>query len=83
MKVRETLNNNADHYAATVFEHDNKVVVIKRDTFNIFDDSTDERFEFSTIAEYETWKAAQEWIVPRKTHTLCHFKNVPMGETAN
>ena len=77
MKIRETLNNNGEHYAATVFEHENKVIVIKRDTFNHFDDSTDERFEFSTIAEYEAWKASQEWIVPKKTRKICRFMKVP------
>lgn len=75
MKIRETINN-AEKFIATVFEHGNKIVVIKHDTFNYYDNSTDEHFEFSTIEEYENWKAEQDWIVAKKINKVSNFKKV-------
>lgn len=76
MKIRQTLNNNADRFAATVYEKKGKIVVIKRDTFNYYDDSTNEQFEFSSVSDFEAWKAAQDWIVTSKSRTVCPFKTV-------
>ena len=76
MKIREQINNNADRFRATTYEHDDKIVVVKKDTNNYYDDSTDERFEFSSIAEYENWKSSQEWIDLKKVLKVGIFKNV-------
>lgn len=76
MKIRQTLNNNADHFIATAYEKSGKILVVKKDAFNYYDNSTDETYEFSTVSEYENWKAGQDWIVPSKTHTICPFQKV-------
>lgn len=78
MKIRQTLNNNADQFAATVYEKSGKIVVIKRDTFNHYDNSTDEKFEFSSISDFEKWKTAQEWIIPKKIKIISPFKTVQL-----
>lgn len=78
MKIRATINNNADKFAATVYEDSNKIIVIKRDTYNYYDNSTDERFEFSTVAEYSEWLSTQDWI--NKTEFVSRFKGVPHGD---
>lgn len=76
MKIRETLNNNTEKFTATAYENGGKIVVVKRDTANYYDNSTDEKFEFSAVSEYQEWKAAQSWIVSKKTKTVSPFKNV-------
>lgn len=82
MKRRETINNNAEHYAAVAYEDAGRIVVIKSDTFNCYDNSTDERFEFATVAEYEDWKAAQDWINPKKIRSITGWVKVPKdGQT--
>lgn len=77
MKIRQTLNNNAERFAATVFEHQNRIIVVKRDTFNYYDTSTDERFEFSSVAAYNEWLSHQDWVVPSKIEIAQRFINVP------
>lgn len=74
MKIRQIINNNTSRVAATVYENANKIVVIKRDTNNYYDSSTDERFEFNTITEYGNWLKTQEWIV--KINKMSAFKKV-------
>lgn len=76
MKIRQTLNNNAGQFAATVYEKSGKIIVIKRDTFNYYDNSTDEKFEFSSISDFEGWKAVQEWIMPNQIKIICPFRTV-------
>ena len=63
MKIRQTINNNAAKYSGIVYEDANKIIVIKHDTFNYYDSSADERFEFDTISEFEEWMKNQDWIV--------------------
>ena len=63
MKIRGAINSNVQQYAGTIYEHGGKIGVIKRDTFNHFDCSTDERFEFSTADDFRAWLKAQDWIV--------------------
>ena len=62
MKIRETINSNAEEYICTVYENAGKIIARKHETSNYYDTSTDEVFEFGSIAEYEKWKASQEWI---------------------
>ena len=76
MKIRELINDNTTKYRATAFEHENKIVVIKKDTYNYYDNSTDERFEFSSIEEYENWKNTQDWIDIKKIEKVSNFKKV-------
>lgn len=77
MKRRETINSNAERYAATVYEDAGRVIVVKRDTKNYYDNSTDEEFQFESVADYEAWKAVQDWIVPKKTRRVAAFAKVP------
>ena len=76
MKIRETINSNAERYSAVAYEEQSKVIVVKRDTFNYYDRSTDERFTFDTVSEYREWIAAQDWIVPAKVKKVSEFKRV-------
>jgi hypothetical protein len=76
MKIRETINSNAEKFSAVVYEDQNKVVVVKHDTFNYYDRSTDERLTFDTVAAYRDWIAAQDWIVPAKVKTVSAFAKV-------
>lgn len=76
MKIRETINSNAEKYAAVVYEDQNKVVVVKHDTFNYYDRSTDERFTFDTVSAYREWIAVQDWIVPAKVKKVSAFRKV-------
>lgn len=76
MKIRQTLNNNAEKFVAAVYEKGEKIVVVKKDTSNYYDNSTDEIFEFPTISDFENWKSVQSWIVPKKTKIICPFKTV-------
>ena len=64
-------------FIGTAFEHSNKIIVAKKDTFNYLDDSTTEYFEFTTISEYEDWKANQEWI--NSINAISPFKKVKKG----
>lgn len=74
MKIRQTINNNAKRYVGVVYEHARKIVVTKIDTFNYYDDSTTEKFEFNTIQEFTDWKRNQDWIF--KTTKLNKFMKV-------
>lgn len=74
MKLRQEINNNICKYKASVLEDNNKIIVIKKDTFNYYDNSTDERFEFNTITEYENWKEQQDWIFT--TRKISNFRKV-------
>lgn len=82
MKLRFEINNNADKYRANVFESKNgtKIIVEKFDTTIRGDDpaydNNLERFEFSTIAEYEAWLREQGWIDKKKIKKITDFKNV-------
>ena len=76
MKIRETINSNAEKFSAVVYEDSNKVVVIKKDTFNYYDTSTDERFTFDTVSAYREWINAQDWIVPAKVKKVSTFQKV-------
>ena len=76
MKIRETINSNAEKFSAVVYEDQNKVVVVKHDTFNYYDRSTDERFTFDTVSEYREWVATQYWIVPAKVKKVSAFQKV-------
>lgn len=76
MKIRETINNNKERYTGVAYEDKHKIIVIKRDTFNYYDASTNEQFEFNTIAEYENWKATQAWINNKKVQKVSSFKAV-------
>lgn len=74
MKIRETINSNAEKFSAVVYEDQNKVIVVKHDTFNYYDSSTDERFTFDSVAEYRAWVAEQSWIIPEKVKKVSAFK---------
>ena len=76
MKIRETINNNADKYNAVTFENSNKIIVLKQDTFNYYDSSSNEHFEFDSIDEYERWKKEQDWINPKKIKKVSAFRKV-------
>lgn len=76
MKVREIINNNANEFTATTYEDNNKIIVIKSNTYNYYDNSTDEKFVFNTIKEYEDWKKEQNWIDPNKIKIIHNFKKV-------
>lgn len=76
MKIRETINSNAEQFSATVYEDQNKVVVVKHDTYNYYDTSTDERFCFDTVSAYRDWLSRQDWIVPGKVKFVSPFKAV-------
>lgn len=76
MKIREIINSNAEKYSAVAYEDQNKVVVVKHDTFNYYDRSTNERFTFDTVSEYREWITAQDWIVPAKIKKASEFKKV-------
>ncbi len=76
MKIRETINSNAEKFSAIAYEHQNKIVVVKHDTDNYYDRSTDERFEFDTISEYRAWVSTQDWVVPAKVKKVSEFKAV-------
>lgn len=76
MKIRETINSNAEKFLAIVYENQNKVVVLRIDTSNYYDRSTDERFTFDTVSEYREWIAAQDWIVPAKVKKVSAFQKV-------
>ena len=74
MKLRQESNNNTCKQKASVFEDRNKIIVIKKDTFNYYDNSTDEKFEFNSITEYENWKKQQDWIFT--TRKVSNFRKV-------
>ena len=74
MKLRQILNNNTKKYKGEVFEDNNKIIVIKKDTNNYYDNSTDEKFEFKSITEYENWKKQQDWIFT--TRKVSNFRKV-------
>ena len=74
MKLRQILNNNTKKYKGEVFEDNNKIIVIKKDTNNYYDNSTDEKFEFKSITEYENWKEQQDWIFT--TRKVNNFRKV-------
>lgn len=76
MKIRETINSNAEKFSAIAYEHQNKIVVVKHDTFNYYDRSTDERLTFDTVSEYREWITKQDWIVPTKVKRVSDFKAV-------
>lgn len=76
MKIRETINSKAEKFSAVVYEDQNKVVVVKHDTFNYYDRSTDERFTFDTVSEYRKWIATQDWIIPEKVKKVSAFQKV-------
>ena len=76
MKIRETINSNAEKFSAVAYEDRGKIVVVKHDTFNYYDRSTDERFMFDTVSAYREWIAAQEWINPEKVKTVSAFRRV-------
>jgi hypothetical protein len=76
MKIRETINSNAEKYSAVAYEHQNKVVVVKHNTFNYYDRSTDERFTFDTVREYREWITTQDWIAPAKVKKVSAFQKV-------
>lgn len=82
MKLRYVLNNNANKYMANVFESKNgtKIIVEKFDTTIRGDDpaygKNFERFEFSTIAEYEAWLQEQDWLEKKKIKKIHDFINV-------
>ena len=74
MKIRETINSNAEKFSAISYEDQNKVVVVKHDNDNYYDRSTDERFVFDSVTEYRAWIAEQSWIVPAKVKNVSKFK---------
>ena len=76
MKIRETINSNAEKFSAVVYEDQNKVVVVKHDNDNYYDRSTDERFVFGSVTDYRAWIAEQNWIVPAKVKRVSKFKEV-------
>lgn len=76
MKIRETINNNGSEFKAVTFEDNGKIIVMKQDTFNHYDTSTNECFEFKTIKEYEDWKAKQNWIDKKKVKKVSAFRKV-------
>ena len=76
MKIRETINNNADKYKAVTFEDAGKIIVVKQDTYNYYDSSTNNYFEFNTISQYENWKAEQDWINKKKIKKVSAFRKV-------
>lgn len=76
MKIREIINSNAEMYSAVVYEDNKKIVVVKHDTFNYYDRSTDERIEFDTITKYREWLSVQDWIVPKKIKKVGQFKSI-------
>lgn len=82
MKLRFTLNSYAEKYRANVFESKNgtKIIVEKFDTTirgdDLAYDTNVEKFEFSTIADYENWLKNQDWIIKRKIKKVHDFINV-------
>lgn len=76
MKIRETINSNVERYSAIVYEDKNMVVVIKRNTSNYYDNSTDERITFGSVTDYRAWVSAQDWITPGKVRTVSPFRAV-------
>lgn len=76
MKIRETINSNAEKFSAVVYEDQNKVVAVKHDNDNYYDRSTDERFVFDSVTEYRAWIAEQSWIVSAKVKKVSAFQKV-------
>lgn len=76
MKIRETINDNAEKYKAVTFEENGEIVVIKQDTYNYYDTSSNEYFKFKTIKEYEEWKKEQNWINIKKIQKVSAFRKV-------
>jgi len=76
MKLRELLNNNAEKYIGDVYQTGNMILVIKRDTHNYYDNSTDEKFLFETMKQYEDWRNTQDWIKVRKIKRVSDFVEV-------
>lgn len=76
MKIRETINSNVEKFSAVVYEDHNKIVVVKHETSNYYDRSTDERFMFETESEYRAWIAEQNWINPQKVKKVSAFRAV-------
>ena len=74
MKIRETINSNAEKFSAIAYEDQNKVVVVKHDNDNYYDRSTDERLVFDSVTEYRAWISTQSWIVPAKVKKVSKFK---------
>ena len=56
MKVRKTLRNKNTQKNATVYEHDNKVIVTISDYGVIIDNTAIEKKEFDSISEYEKFE---------------------------
>lgn len=56
MKVRKTLRNKNTQKNATVYEHDNKVIVTISDYGVIIDNTAFEKKEFDSISEYEKFE---------------------------
>ena len=75
MKLRERINNNTCKFTGNVYEDNNKIIVIKKDTSNYYDFSTNDEFIFKSIEEYENWKKGQDWI--KKIEKISSFKKVP------
>lgn len=76
MKIREIINNNGNKFTAVVFEENHKILVRKDNTFNHYDFSDSEHFEFNSIEEYENWKANQDWIDKKKVKRVSAFRKV-------
>lgn len=76
MKIRETINSNAEKFSAIAYEDQNKIVAVKHDNDNYYDRSTDERFVFGSVTEYRAWVDAQDWIVPAKVKKVSAFQKV-------
>lgn len=82
MKRRETINSNAEKFAAVAYEEAGKIRVEKYET-EVLAYSLGERewLEFDTIADYEAWKSAQDWIKPEKVRRVAFFAKVPKDNT--
>ena len=76
MKIRETINNNAEYFTARVLE-DNKKIIVEKYGYTLGPIEC-EVFEFNSIEEYENWKAKQEWIKKEKVKKVSAFKKVPL-----
>lgn len=76
MKIRETINNNADDFTAVTFEDNRKIIVRKDNTSNHYDFSDIDYIEFNSIEEYEKWKAEQGWIDKKKVKKVSAFRKV-------
>ena len=65
MKVRGSLNNNANAYSATIFEDNGKIIVAKRPTTPV--GATDiKTFTFNSVKDLKSWIDKQDWIDKKK-----------------